>query len=86
MISIGTSGKVNVIMKIYIRPMTLVEGQVYLLRERNGSKTYVSPVTFVAYTSCPAVVNFSNGAGQKVRCLREDLFLYANGNDNFHLR
>ena len=67
----------------YIRPQTLVEGQSYsrMERGRDGDETTYTEVMFAAYTSCPAVVIISNGSDHKMRCLRDDLFLYATGSD-----
>lgn len=82
MISTGIAVEQLVMMYKFIRPATLVEGQFYMLSARNGSQTHLSPVTFLAYTSCPAVVIYSNGAGQKLRGPRAHLFLCADGNQS----
>ncbi len=57
------------------RPETLTEGQVYLLLENNSvdDELTVFPVTFVAYTPCPAVVIVRNGEEKNLRCPRESL-------------
>ena len=58
-----------------VRPVTLVEGDEYLLDEYHG--TAIEPawvhVRFIAYCSSPAFVIVSNGEG-RVRCPREELF------------
>ena len=58
------------------RPETLTEGQGYLLLENNVSENEmtISPVTFVAYTPCPAIVIVRNGEGKKWRYPRDKLF------------
>ena len=57
------------------RPDTLFEGHAYLLHENgnNGSGEIYSPVEFVSYDPCPAMVIVRNTAGQRCRCPREDL-------------
>ena len=59
------------------RPNTLIEGQVYLLFEKNGSNEEVTytQVTFVAYTSCPAVVIVQDRDGKNKRCVRDSLLV-----------
>jgi hypothetical protein len=57
-------------------PATLVEGKEYILRETRGNGTMVElfPVRFVGFTSSPVYVVVCNGKGQRMRCLRDDLF------------
>jgi hypothetical protein len=57
------------------RPVTLVEGYPYLLliSGANGSEEFYSPVEFVSYAACPAMVIVRDTAGRKYRCPREDL-------------
>ena len=56
-------------------PQTLIEGHEYLLLEKNhnGTKSRQSMVTFVAYTSFPAVIVVRSGDGVRHRCLRKCL-------------
>jgi hypothetical protein len=57
------------------RPLTLVEGQRYFLLAQYSSRhPSLMPVTFLAYTACPAVVVVTDGSNCRVRCAREDLF------------
>lgn len=58
-----------------MRPVTLVDGDEYLLDERRGASAEPAlvQVRFIAYCSSPAFVIVSNGNG-KVRCPREVLF------------
>jgi hypothetical protein len=65
------------------RPSILVEGQGYLLREIRGNGTMVElfPVKFVGFTSSPVYVIVCNRTGQRIRCLREDLFTHAGSVD-----
>ena len=54
-------------------PQTLIEGREYLLLEKsqNGSRAKQFVVTFVAYTSCPAIVVVQSSHGIRQRCLSE---------------
>jgi hypothetical protein len=56
-------------------PQTLLEGQAYLLSEKgqNEMKAMRTLVTFVAYTSCPAMVVVQSSDGKRRRCPREGL-------------
>ena len=56
-------------------PQTLIAGREYLLLEKsqNESKAKQSVVTFVAYTSCPAIVVVRSSHGNRQPCLRECL-------------
>ncbi len=59
-----------------LRPGTLVEGREYLRVEwwdgwRGASRRRV---IFASYTACPALVVVNDGAGRRVRCLRDELF------------
>ena len=62
----------------FIRPDTLVEGNEYLLIEHAGkeSKLMLTTVRFVSYTSCPGFVVVSDGKGERMRCPRDDVFIY----------
>ena len=57
------------------RPDTLIKGHTYLLRVsgNNGSAATYSPVEFISYDTCPAMVIVRNTTGQRFRCPREDL-------------
>lgn len=59
----------------FVRPRTLVEGQrYYTLDCQLGGRAALTPVTFIAYTACPAVVIVANSCGIRLRCPREELF------------
>ena len=60
-----------------IRPSTFLDGEEYLLKELLENEPVLVPVTFIAYDSCPAFVIVRNSGG-RLRCLREDLFVYPN--------
>jgi hypothetical protein len=61
-----------------IRPHTLEEGKQYLLVENQDGNNdiFLTTVKFVSYTACPAIVIITDGAGRRIRCLRDDLFLW----------
>jgi len=57
-------------------PVSLQEGKGYFLR-LNPDQAPVplfARVTFIGYTSCPAVVVVQDGRLERFRCSREDLF------------
>jgi hypothetical protein len=56
------------------RPPTFVEGLQYLLKN-GGSESGPTPVRFLRYDPCPAIVIVADPVGQVLRCPREDLFL-----------
>jgi hypothetical protein len=57
------------------RPATLIDGGHYRLIQRDGAaaEPRFIPVTFLAYTACPAFVIVSEGDGRR-RCPRLDLY------------
>jgi hypothetical protein len=56
------------------RPTTLIDGAPYLSLERAAAgAARLIPVTFLAYTACPAFVVVSDGES-RLRCPRADLF------------
>ncbi len=57
-------------------PRTFKDGEEYFLLERveNGHDQVLTPVRFSAYDPCPAFVIVRTEAGQKRRCLREQVF------------
>lgn len=57
------------------RPATLIHGDQYLRLERDaaGGEPRFVPITFLAYTACPAFVIITQGNG-RLRCSRADLF------------
>ena len=66
-------------MHLLISPESLEEGKSYLLRSRNltqngGCILILTQVTFIGYTSCPAVVIVRDARGEWLRCSRDDLF------------
>lgn len=56
-------------------PVSLEVGREYDLLERgnNGCKPVLTPVRFVAYDPCPALVIVAHG-GRRMRCPRDKLF------------
>ena len=60
-----------------VRPDTYIEGRDYLWLERreNGSHQPLVLVKFLKYDSCPVFVIVLKESGQRIRCLREELFL-----------
>ena len=73
-------GKSNLL----ISPESLEEGKSYLLRSRNFSKNggsilILTQVTFISFTSCPAIVVVQDGWKEWFRCSREDLFMFNHG-------
>lgn len=61
------------------QPHTFVEGQVYLFIERHSNAT-PKIVQFHMYDSCPAFIIIRASDGGKIRCLRDDLFLFKANN------
>jgi len=59
-------------------PDTLTVGEHYIYVDRCdvGARLVSLDVQFVAYTACPAIVIVLDGSGQKVRILRDDLYVY----------
>jgi len=69
---------------LLISPESLEEGKSYLLRSRNmtqngGCILILSQVTFVGFTSCPAIVVVQDARNEWLRCSREDLFSFNQG-------
>jgi hypothetical protein len=58
------------------QPAVLEEGKGYLLRlaQRDNGVPILIEVTFVEYTSCPAVVIVQDARQERMRCSRGDLF------------
>jgi hypothetical protein len=58
------------------RPAALLENKHYFLKlpEGNWSIPRFIQVTFVGYTTCPAVVIVQDGKMRHIKCKREDLF------------
>jgi hypothetical protein len=61
------------------RPLTFIECEHSLYLD-NGNPV-LRDVTFVAYTSCPAMVVVLSGSGQKVRVLRDNLYTQLSGDN-----
>lgn len=59
------------------RPVTLVEGDEYLVNERGETTTEgtLVSVKFIAYCASPAFVIISNGKGE-MRCARDNVFQF----------
>ena len=65
-----------------ISPESLEEGKSYLLRSRNFTKNggcilILNQVTFIGFTSCPAIVVVQDARGEWLRCSRGDLFCFS---------
>lgn len=58
------------------RPPTFEPGQTYAWFESRADQRGVAaiPVTVIAYDPCPAFVIVRTGAGERRRCLREQLY------------
>jgi len=58
------------------RPEALLENKRYFLRLPDGN--WIIPrfiqVTFIGYTTCPAVIIVQGGKKRHIKCNREDLF------------
>ena len=77
---IDEMGKTNLL----ISPESLEKGKSYLLRSRNltqngGCMLILTQVTFIGFTSCPAIVVVQNSRREWLRCSREDLFRFNQG-------
>jgi len=75
----GVDGMGNT--NLLISPESLEEGKSYLLRSRNftkngGSILILSQVTFISFTSCPAIVVIQDARKERMRCRRDDLFKF----------
>lgn len=59
------------------RPLSLENGKIYLYQDRDavGQRKEISMVKFLGYDSCPAFVIVQILDGSRLRCLREDLFI-----------
>jgi hypothetical protein len=59
----------------YQRPVTLLEGVEYLLREKNtlNGELANQKVIFINYCSCPAFLIVNDGCN-KIRCPRGEIF------------
>jgi hypothetical protein len=73
----GVGGMVTT--NLLISPESLKEGKSYLLRSRNfikngGSILILSQVTFISFTSYPAIVVVQDARGEYIRCNRSDIF------------
>ena len=78
----GVDGMGNT--NLLISPESLEEGMSYLLRSRNFTKNggrilILSRVTFIGFTSCPAIVVVKDARGEWLRGSREDLFKFNQG-------
>jgi hypothetical protein len=61
----------------YFRAESLLEGEGYFFRLRGNNKRteeYVR-VTFISYTTCPAIVVVQDGGKERIRCCRMDLYI-----------
>jgi hypothetical protein len=58
------------------RPATFEPGQPYAWRgsQQGQGEAAAIPVTFVAYDACPAFVIVQTKAGERRRCLREQVY------------
>lgn len=58
------------------RPSTFEPGRAYFWHDRQKGRveTAAIPVTFIAYDPCPVFVIVRTGAGERRRCLREELY------------
>jgi hypothetical protein len=72
---VDVMGKTNLLFS----PESLEVGKIYLLRSRNltkngGSILILTQVTFIGFTSCPAIVVVQDARKEWLRCNRDDLF------------
>lgn len=70
----------DIVMEPYLnlsRPYNLIEGEHYIYIDMCSGEPKLEflDVQFIAYTSCPAIVIVLDGSGQKVRVLREELYV-----------
>jgi hypothetical protein len=63
------------------KPVALQEGRHYFLRLSQKEKgiPVMTQVTFFGYTACPAVVIVQDARQEWLRCSREDLFNFIQG-------
>ena len=57
------------------QPLTFIDGEIYLFIERYSNEV-PKIVQFLKYDPCPAFLIVRTTDGEKIRCLREDLFYF----------
>jgi len=69
--------------EIFRTPVSLAVNQRYLLRIARGIESIpvFTPVTFIGFTTCPAVVVVQDARNSRFPCSRENLFSH-NGKDS----
>jgi hypothetical protein len=64
------------------QPLTFIDGEFYLYVERYSNEA-PKFVQFLKYDPCPAFMIVRAPDGEKIRCLREDLFFFKLNNQPF---